>query len=78
MFTILAGISALCLLVAAVCSVMAMVSYLRTPGATLIGFGFARYFYGDLRREKPALFFGTLGGVIIGIALNFVAVALLH
>lgn len=56
-------------LVSVACSMTAGVLYFRQPQATLIGFGFARYFYGELRRTRPLIFVGSLGGVVLGFAL---------
>jgi hypothetical protein len=59
------------------CTVMAYVHYFRRPDASWFGFGFARYYYGDFRREHLLLFAGSLGGVLVGIVCNFVGSALM-
>ncbi len=73
LFMILASLS---FLAGVVCSLVAAVGYMRTPGASLFGWGYTRYFYGTLRKEKPALFYGTFGGIAGGLIFQFVAIAL--
>lgn len=60
------------MLISVGCSIAAQIMYLRRPGAQWVGFGFARFYYGELRREKPLVFFGSIGGIGVAILL-FVA-----
>lgn len=54
------------------CSVYAQYLYYSRPGAKL-GFGFARYYYGEMRVEHPRVFAGSLGGTFLGIVIFLVA-----
>ncbi len=70
---ILVTTSVFLFVLSATCSMIAMVIYLRRPGAMLVGFGFARYYYGEMRRTRPLLFIGSLVGAVAGIALLILA-----
>lgn len=55
------------------CSIYAQYLYYTRPGAKLIGFGFARYYYGEMRVEHPRVFAGSLGGTFLGVLIFLVA-----
>lgn len=78
---LIGGLLVLVGLVAIVCSlpctIAAYVYYYRRPDAQWFGFGFARYYHGDFRREHLLLFAGSFGGALTAIASNFVGAALM-
>lgn len=71
-------LASLCTLIGVGCSIAAQIMYFRRPGARWFGLGFARYYYGELRREKPLVFFGSIGGIGAGILLSMTVGSLVH
>ncbi len=69
-------LGSLFMLISIGCSITAQVSYFRRPGAQWVGFGFARFYYGELRRERPRIFFGSIGGIGIALVLFVLSGAL--
>ena len=64
---------AVAILVSAGASLYAQVLYFRRPGAQWLGFGFGRYYYGEMRREHPRVFLASFGGIALGFALYVLA-----
>lgn len=77
MVVILQAASMVCLFVSVGCSLYAQFKYLR-GGGKIFGLGFARYYYGPMRRERPLLFIGSLGGILMAFLLAGLASFLSH
>jgi peptidoglycan/LPS O-acetylase OafA/YrhL len=58
-------IGALLIPISAVSTFTAQIIYFRRPDARLFGFGFGRYYYGEMRRTRPLLFAGSFGGILL-------------
>lgn len=70
---VLLGVAGFVFLAGIVANVIAMGAYFRRPDASPVGFGFATYYYGEMRRDRPRLFALALGGPFLGLALGMVA-----
>jgi len=55
--------------VSTVGTVAALVVYMRRGDASAFGFGFAGFYYGEMRRSHPRIFQASLGGAVGGILL---------
>lgn len=73
---VLVGIAAISFLASAIGSLGALLAYPRKEGASLLGFGFANYFYGPMREEKPRVFWMSIGSASVGVACFVLAAVL--
>ena len=73
---VMVGLAALSLLVSAIGSLGALLAYSKRDGASLFGFGFANYFYGQMRNERPRLFWMSIGGALGAFACLALGAAL--
>ena len=60
---VLLGLSCASVVASAIASAVALIKYSKKPGASLVGFGFAEYYWGDMRREHKGVFRVSLGGM---------------
>jgi mannose/fructose/N-acetylgalactosamine-specific phosphotransferase system component IIC len=65
---VLIGLAGFSALVSAVGSAAALANYVTKEGASLLGFGFANYFWGDMRTEHPRTFWASIGGMLAAFA----------
>jgi len=65
---ILAALAAALMLAGAGANLAALIVYSRRPGASLLGFGYATYYYGEMRKTRPHLFRLALLGPLLGVA----------
>lgn len=70
---ILIGSGTALLLVSLIGTTTALVLYFRRDDAKAFGFGFAEYYYGEMRRSHPRVFQASFGGAALGMALCLLA-----
>ncbi len=73
---VLVSLSGVSIVVSVVGSVVALGRYLRHDDASLLGFGYADYYYGEMRKRHPKTFLASFGGGILAIALLILAALL--
>lgn len=71
--SMLIGVGTVLLLVSLVGTIAALVVYFRRKDARAFGFGFAEFYYGEMRRSHPRIFLASFVGTMLGIALILLA-----
>lgn len=66
--TVLLVLAVVCFVVSVVGSLGALSTYLKRENASLFGFGFAEFYWGEMRRTHAGLFRASALGALLGIA----------
>lgn len=72
-FTILLVVAVASFVVSVIGSMAALVTYMRRDDASMFGFGFANFFWGEMRKTHRNVFFASIGGALFGVLFIVVA-----